>query len=474
MKRLLLLPIVVIIVLSLVVLPSCKEPEVVVETVTETETVTVEVEKVTEGPTAVKFGHTGPITGFLASAEIICETFYELYTEQVNSAGGIFLSDYGTTVPLNWVVYNDQGDTGRAATNVEKLITQDEVDIIYGSYGTFQGFAQEPLVNSLAADFMTTYMVGNGTCVKWETAQDFYDIYASGDVYSEDGKPWTDWEYTIWTENPRAFHIEALVEILQEVGVESVIIWEIGTLYGAESSRFLEYFLPQVGIELVAKEQYPLEIMDFTPLITKAQAANVDAIIQFSYPGDGMLSIDNMIEMDYNPRFFYNSLGTTSGEAYTRFGENLDGIYYQSFGFPSSKMSMGTFGSGIDVMNAYINKYGLAPDMVDGPMAYGTVEVMAELIRRAGSTGKDAIRQAIFDTKNNPIPTVMGPMSWGIGPWTDSPGAVGQHIGTTSTDLGQDCQIVGAAFGELGGIERDWNEEDWVSAAPVYPKPEWK
>ena len=474
MKKVLLLSIVAMVVISLAILPSCKEPEVVVETVTETVTETVEVEKVTEGPSVVKFGHSGPITDYLAAAEIICETFYELYTEQVNQAGGISLSDFGTTVPLNWVVYNDLGDTGRAATNIEKLITQDMVDIIYGSYGTFQGFAQEPLVNSLAPDYGTIYMVGNGTCVKWETAEDFYDIYATDELYSENGQPWTDWEYTLWTENPRAFHIEALVEVMEEVGVESVIIWEIGTLYGAESSRFLEYFAPQAGIEILAKEQYPFEIADFTPLITKAQAANPDAIVQFSYPGDGMLSIDNMISMDYNPNFFYNSLGTTSGEAYTRFGSNLDGIYYHSFAFPSSSQSMGVFGSGIDVMNAYIDKYGLAPDMVDGPMAYGTIEVMAELIRRAGSTDKDAIRQAVLDTKNNPIPTVLGPIFWDKGPWPDLPGAVGQHIGTTDTDLGQDCQIVGAAFGEMGGIERDWNEADWISAAPVYPKPDWK
>jgi hypothetical protein len=112
--------------------------------------------------------------------------------------------------------------------------------------------------------------------------------------------------------------------------------------------------------------------------------------------------------------------------------------------------------------------------MVDGPMAYGTIEVMAELIRRAGSTDKDAIRQAVLDTKNNPIPTVLGPIFWDKGPWPDLPGAVGQHIGTTDTDLGQDCQIVGAAYGEMGGITRDWNEADWVSADPVYPKPDWK
>jgi len=439
------------------------------------EEVEEKVEEVKEGPSRVTFGHSGPITGFLASAEIICETFYELFTEQVNDKGGIYLSEYDTTVPLNWVVYNDQGDTGRAATNVEKLITQDEVDIIYGSYGTFQGFAQEPLVNSLAADYGTIYMVGNGTCVKWETAEEFYNLYKQDEVFTDDqGRPWSEWEYTFWTEMPRAFHIESLVNILDEVGVKSVVIWEIGTLYGAESSRFLEYLAPMVDIEILAKEQYPMDILDFTALIIKAQALNPDAIIQFSYPGDGMKAIEDMIALDYNPKLFYNALGSSSGEAYTRFGANLDGIMYHSAAFPTSPMSNGIFGTGVDIMNAYIDKYGLAPDMIDGPLTYGTIEVMLELIERAGTTDKEAIYAEVLKTKDNPILTVLGPIFWDKGPWPDLPGAVGQHIGTTDSDLGQDCEIVGAAYGEMGGIERDWNIDDWKSAAPLYPKPEWK
>lgn len=426
-------------------------------------------------PSAVRFGHTGPITGFLSSAEIICKTSYDLWTEQANSRGGILLSGYGKKLPVNWVVYNDMADTGRASTNVEKLITKDKVNIIYGSYGTFQGFAQEPLVNNLAKDYKTVYMVGNGTCVKWETADQFYAYYLQNKVFADDkGKPWTEWEYTIWTEMPRAFHIEALVKVLADVGVKTVVVWEIGTLYGAESSRFLEYLLPKVGIKILAKEQYPLEILDFTPLITKAQTLNPDAVIQFSYPGDGIKSIEDMIAADYNPKLFYNSLGVTSSDAYTKLGANLDGIMYQSFAFPKSPKSKGSFGTGIEVMKAYQDKYGLAPDVVDGSIAYATVEVMAALVERAGTLDPAAIRAEIVKTKNNPIPTVMGPMSWERGPWPDLPGVVGQHIGTTAKSLAEDTEIVGAGYGEMGGIKRTWNPNEWITHPPLYPKPKWK
>ena len=424
----------------------------------------------------VKFGHTGPITGVLASAEAIVKTFYELWTEQANSRGGVFLSRQDARALVTWITYNDMADTGRASTNVERLITRDKVDIIYGSYGTFQGFAQEPLVNRLAAEgFKTIYMVGNGTAVKWQTAEEFYKYYMEDKILRDSkGRPWTEWEYTIWTEMPRAFHIEALVKVLQKVGVKSVVVWEIGTLYGAESRKFLEYLLPKAGISILAKEKYPLEILDFTPLITKARSLNPDAIIQFSYPGDGMKAIQDMISLKYNPRLFYNSLGVTSGEAYTKFGANLDGIMYQSTAFPKSPKSRGAFGSGVDVMKAYVTKYGLAPDTIDGPCAYATIELMAAFIERAGSTDKAAIHAQIAKTKGNPIPTIMGPIYWDRGPWPELPGVVGQHIGTTKSSTGEDNEIVGAAFGEMGGIPRKWNAKDWETKAPVYPKPAWK
>jgi branched-chain amino acid transport system substrate-binding protein len=217
-----------------------------------------------------------------------------------------------------------------------------------------------------------------------------------------------------------------------------------------------------------------MDILDFTPLITKARGLNPDAIIQFSYPGDGIKSIEDMIAADYNPKLFYNSLGVTSSEAYTKFGSNLDGILYHSFAFPKSPKSKGRFGTGLELMETYIKKYGLAPDMVDGSIAYATIEVMGTLIERAGTPDKEAIYEEIVKTKNNPIPTIMGPMSWDRGPWPDLPGAVGQHIGTLDSSLGEDCEIVGAGFGEMAGIKRSWNPGEWTSHAPLYPKPAWK
>ncbi|MEM2875248.1 MAG: ABC transporter substrate-binding protein [Candidatus Hadarchaeales archaeon] len=428
-----------------------------------------------EAPAAIKFGHTGPFTGVLATAESICQTFYNLWTEQANAQGGLYLSEYNTRVPVNWVLYNDMADTGRAATNVEKLITEDNVAIIYGSYGTFQGFAQHELVNNLAAQgYKTIYMVGNGTCVLWDTAEDFYEYYWQNKIYTDSqGRPWYTWEYTLWTEMPRAFHMEALVDVLEEVGVQTVVVWKIGTLYGIESMRFLEYLLENTNIRILDTREYPLEITDFTSLITAARALDPDAIIQFSYPGDGMKSIEDMIALNYNPKLFYNALGVTSGEAYTKFGKNLNGIMYHSTAFPKSPMSNGMFGTGMELLNAYVERYGMAPDVIDGAIAYATVEVMGTLIERAGSLDKAKIYQEVIKAKDNPIPTVIGPVYWERGPWPELPGVVGQHIGTTDTSLGEDCEIVGAAFGERVGLQRTWNKNDWVTHAPVYPKPAW-
>ena len=424
---------------------------------------------------SIRFGHTSCFTGFLATAEIICESFYDLWTEEVNAEGGIYLSESDAKAPIAWVFYNDMAETGKSIPNVSKLITQDNVDMIYGSYGTFQSFALMPIVNQYAEEYNTIYWAGNATCVLWETAEEFESYYLEDKIYrNEAGEPWYEWNRAIWTEMPRYWHMEALVDVLEEVGVKSIVIWEIGTLYGIESTRHLTHFLEDTDIEILAKEEYPMDILDFTPLITSAQSLNPDAIIQFSYPGDGMMSIEDMIEMDYNPKLFYNSLGVTAGEAYERFGSNLDGIMYHSTAFPKSPMSVSETGTGMDLLEAYVDKYGMAPDVIDGVLAYGTVQVMGEIVRRAGSLDRDAFMQEIMNTKNNPIQTLGGPICWTRGPWPDYPGIVGQHINTTDTSLGRDCEIVGAAWGDRANMGFDWDPGDWLTHAPVYPKPEWK
>ena len=75
-------------------------------------------------------GSTLALTGFLAPTAAIHRVAGELFVEQLNANGGLLGR------PVEWVVLDDESVPDQAAALYERLITEDEVDLIIGPYGT--------------------------------------------------------------------------------------------------------------------------------------------------------------------------------------------------------------------------------------------------------------------------------------------------------------------------------------------------
>ncbi|MHA1349164.1 MAG: hypothetical protein ACTSQM_05395, partial [Candidatus Odinarchaeia archaeon] len=65
-------------------------------------------------------------------------------------------------------------------------------------------------------------------------------------------------------------------------------------------------------------------------------------------------------------------------------------------------------------------------------------------------------------------------ISYNRGPWPEYPGMVGQLIGIGEVPIGHDSEVVSAAFGDYAKLGFEWNESDYVTSKPLYPKPKWK
>ncbi len=76
----------------------------------------------------VKIGFSHSKTGIFAPAATSQLQSYELWREQVNARGGLDVA--GTKRPVEFVVFDDQSNTGKAVQIYEKLITDDKVDLL--------------------------------------------------------------------------------------------------------------------------------------------------------------------------------------------------------------------------------------------------------------------------------------------------------------------------------------------------------
>jgi branched-chain amino acid transport system substrate-binding protein len=60
----------------------------------------------------------------------------ECYVRDVNAAGGMLLKSEGKRLPVSLVVEDDESDESKIRNLIEKLIRQDQVDLLIGPYGS--------------------------------------------------------------------------------------------------------------------------------------------------------------------------------------------------------------------------------------------------------------------------------------------------------------------------------------------------
>src|ERR1700684_1717923 len=82
----------------------------------------------------IRFGAPLPITGPLAPEAIKQQQGYDLWAEQANKAGGISVGGKKYKVVIDYVDY--QSNTPRAVQATEQMITQDNVNFLFGAFGS--------------------------------------------------------------------------------------------------------------------------------------------------------------------------------------------------------------------------------------------------------------------------------------------------------------------------------------------------
>ena len=85
-----------------------------------------------EEPTGepIRIGGSLSLTGFNSPVGTIHKVAGDLYVDRLNEAGGLLGR------PVEWVVLDDESSPEKAAAAYERLITEEQVDLIIGPYGT--------------------------------------------------------------------------------------------------------------------------------------------------------------------------------------------------------------------------------------------------------------------------------------------------------------------------------------------------
>ncbi|MEQ8442674.1 MAG: amino acid ABC transporter substrate-binding protein [Alphaproteobacteria bacterium] len=324
----------------------------------------------------VRIGYSIANSGLFSQAAPSQVTAYELWAEQVNAAGGLNVG--GEMRPVELVWYDDESDPVKSAQIYERLITDDNVDLLLAPWGTPHHLNVAGVVEQHGFP-----MVGN----------------TAASVAIRQVSPGNIWFPTSAIPDQIG---PALVEMLQAQGVQSVGIIANVLPFGQENLQFLVPALEAAGIEIKLNESYPPDINDMTPLLTQLKAQDVDAVLALTYPSDAFLYMGQAQELGIDAGYQFLLIGPTIAAFADAFGPLADGII--TLGHWSPQQS--DWPRAQPFFDAYVAKYGFAPDYLDSALAYMSCEILAQAVAVAG-LDHDALREAIssntFDTINGPI-----------------------------------------------------------------------
>jgi branched-chain amino acid transport system substrate-binding protein len=347
---------------------------------------------------------------------------YDLWVDDVNAAGGIYVKEFDKKIPVEMLRYDDTSDVGTAVQLTEKLILEDKVHFVLPPWGTAFNFAIAPIVTEHKMPVLGCTVSSKQLATEAHNYPYFFTML-----------------------NQAPAQGAALVEAAKELGIKTAAVIHHTDLHGIE---FAGDVLPQLsagGVDIVLYKTYPVAASDLSQLLREVQAADVDALIAFSYPPETFLMTQQMMEIGLNPKLFYATVGIAFPAYRDAFGaETVEGI-----------MGAGAWNPNVPVEGAkeffdrHVAKFGAEPDRWASAACYASGQVLQQAIEAAGTLDPVAVRDAIAAGE---FKTVLGTVQFENQFNTTYTGALGQwHDG--------EFEVIGPA--------------DKRTTEPIYPKPEW-
>ena len=317
----------------------------------------------------IKIGSVLSVTGpaaFLGDPEL---KTLQLYVDDLNKKGGVLGR------PLQLVHYDDGSDANKANGFTKRLIEDDKVDVLVGGTTTGATMSSVPLAEKAGIPFISLA----GAVVIVEPVKKF--------VFKT---PHTD-----------RMAAEKVFEDMKKRGLTKVALLSETSGFGASGKKETEGVAAKYGITLVANETYGPKDTDMSPQLIKIKTApGVQAVFVFGL-GQGPAIVTKNYKQLGITLPLYQSHGVASDEFLKLAGPAAEGVRLPS---PAQLIpeKLPANDPQKPIVTAYDKAYKAAykTDVSTfGGYAYDGLMLAVDAIKRAGSTDKAKVRDALEATK---------------------------------------------------------------------------
>jgi branched-chain amino acid transport system substrate-binding protein len=339
---------------------------------------------------------TGPNAGGASITQI---PNYEMWVKDVNAKGGLMIG--GKRVPVEVIEVDDRSNSEEAVRGVERLITQDKVDLLFPPWGTGLNLAVGPVFNKYG-----------------------YPQLAFSAVTDRAPELAKRWPNSFWLLGTSKQYVDALVGVMKKLRDEgkigaNVAMISIADGFGIDLSGAARKGFEAAGFKLVYDKSYPIGTQDLSPLLGEAARSGADSFVAFSYPPDTLQLTEQAKVAAYAPKLMFLGVGVGFPLYPQRFGANVEGI-----------LSLGGWSKDNASTLAYAKKheemFKRGPDRWGSQVGYSSLQMLEQAIEKVGKIDRPAIVKELqtgtFDTvlgKVKLVDNMMQDNFWLVGQWQD-------------------------------------------------------
>jgi branched-chain amino acid transport system substrate-binding protein len=328
----------------------------------------------------LKIGGIAPLSGGGTAWGLAVQRGVQMATDEVTKAGGLKVG--GKTYMPKLVIYDDQYTAAGGRTAADRLINADKVKFIIGPIGS-------PSVLSVITVSTPAQVVvlSNG--------------YAPNILKNDAKSP-----YNFRAMNSNVEFGPAMVKWYRQNYPQAKKVALIGPndAVGQSVIPQLEAYYKANGFE-VWKELYDRGIKEFTPLLTRMMAQNVDLFdLNSNAPGEAALMVKQARQAGYKGMIWQVG-GPSVDEIIDIAGPLAEGFVSLNvfdFSNPQSKSFVDT----------YRAKWGDGVINAQTPGWYNATKILFEAMRRAGSLDTSKVRDALEKLEGYDA-GLFGPAIWG-------------------------------------------------------------
>ena len=277
------------------------------------------------------------------------------------------------------VVVDNKSDKVEAANGASRLIEMEKVVAIIAGYGSSYSIAAGEV-----AEKMKVPLVATG---------------ASNPILT-DGK-----KYVFRTAFIDPFQGAAAANYTYNVlGLKkAAILIDVASDFSVGLSSFFKQSFLDLGGEIVSEMKYQSGDMDFTAQLTEIISKKPDLVFMPSYFAEGAIILRQASELGATFRFMGGD-AMDNPEIVTLGGSAVEGFLHTTFAYDPSMPDMNEIAK--EFTESWEKLYpGKVPN-ANSALGYDAYVLILDAIKRAGSADREAIRDALEQTKD--VPTVTG------------------------------------------------------------------